>query len=402
MTAGGDVDGVSVGEVDGAAEVSKGGGETAALALAAGVNDATGEELSMSDTLTEAEALRDDVAVRLAEALSDGDELDVAVRGGVAEDDHVSDAVCEDKGVELGLVDALGEINVVIVSVGLGERDSEGVALALAKADDEVLDKLLSVSVGLDDAVEDGDVDEDQVSVSDRDSDIVALVEAVDESNVVDERETLSDSECERLALELTEAVHETLDDLMDVTEQEALLDDESDNVKGETEPEALLDAVGVTVKGDAEPLTLFDGDCETVKGDAELETLLDSNKIDGDGETGTEGEADGDADGMIDDDAAVEMLVEDVIKSDGKGEGEGVGDGSGLDDGSGVGDGDSDALRVSVGEGVFEAASPMAGTMALMETRRVQAPAPVPAVKPTVAVALPSTAAMSTASVCA
>ena len=104
MTAGGDVDGVSVGEVDGAAEVSKGGGETAALALAAGVNDATGEELSMSDTLTEAEALRDDVAVRLAEALSDGDELDVAVRGGVAEDDHVSDAVCEDKGVELGLV----------------------------------------------------------------------------------------------------------------------------------------------------------------------------------------------------------------------------------------------------------------------------------------------------------
>lgn len=217
MTAGGDVDGVSVGEVDGAAEVSKGGGETAALALAAGVNDATSEELSVSDTLAEAEALRDDVAVRLAEALSD--ELDVAVRGGVAEEDHVSDDVCEDKGVELGLVDALGEINVVIVSVGLGERDSEGVALALAKADDEVLDKLLSVTVGLDDAVEDGDVEEVQVSVSDRDSDIVALVEAVNESNVVDERETLSDSECERLALELTEAVHETLDDLMDVTE---------------------------------------------------------------------------------------------------------------------------------------------------------------------------------------
>jgi hypothetical protein len=44
----------------------------------------------------------------------------------------------------------------------------------------------------------------------------------------------------------------------------------------------------------------------------------------------------------------------------------------------------------------------PMAGTMALMETSRVHAPPPVAAVKPTVAVALPSTAAMSTASVCA
>ena len=80
-----------------------------------------------------------------------------------------------------------------------------------------------------------------------------------------------------------------------------------------------------------------------------------------------------------------------------------------GADDGEGVGDGNgvggSDALRVWVGDGDGEgeaATPPIAGTIALMETSLVHAPAPVAAVKPTVAVALPSTAAMSTASVCA
>ena len=71
--------------------------------------------------------------------------------------------------------------------------------------------------------------------------------------------------------------------------------------------------------------------------------------------------------------------------------------------DGERDGDGETESPCVgATPQGVGVAAPPMAGTMALMETSRVHAPAPVAAVKPTVAVALPSTAAISTASVCA
>ena len=64
---------------------------------------------------------------------------------------------------------------------------------------------------------------------------------------------------------------------------------------------------------------------------------------------------------------------------------------------------GETEPLRLLDGNcETVKGETPMAGAMALIETRRVQAPAPVAAVNPTVAVALPSTAAMSMARVCA
>jgi hypothetical protein len=79
---------------------------------------------------------------------------------------------------------------------------------------------------------------------------------------------------------------------------------------------------------------------------------------------------------------------------------GEADGD-SGEREGDGEADGDGEVESPCVGVGDAVAAPPIAGAIALIDTSLVHAPAPVDAVKPMVAVALPSTAAISTASVC-
>ena len=94
----------------------------------------------------------------------------------------------------------------------------------------------------------------------------------------------------------------------------------------------------------------------------------------------------------------------EELVGGDGEAETLTVGDSAAVPekDDDGDSDGDGDGGGAGDDDDVCVAIPPMAGTIALMETSRVHAPEPVAAVKPTVAVALPSTAAISTASVCA